>query len=216
MSEAQMRLSAKSLIIGGGIGIVLVLVLLEAWGAYLDRSNYEAAQPKVIVPLTPARLQRTTEVYKNFPRPWFPQTLSSDATSWNLTPLQGARTTLREFKGRVVVLNFWNTSCISCIEEMPGIKKLNESLHDPRIVFAAVTNEPRPVVDKFLGATKVEFPPVYLYEEEPPAPVAVPGVPTTYIVAADGRLVFTHSGGLNWDDDGARAYLLNLAAGTAN
>ena len=211
-----MKLSAKSLMIGVGIGIALALVFLQAWGGCLDRSNYEAAQPKVIVPLTPARLQRTTEVYENFQRPWFSQPLSSDAARWKLTPLQGARTTLREFAGRVVVLNFWNTSCISCIEEMPGFKKLNESLHDPRVVFAAVTNEPRPVVDEFLTATKVGFPPVYLYEEEPPAPLAVPGVPTTYILATDGTLVFTHSGGLNWDDNGARAYLLNLAARTAN
>lgn len=209
-----MRLSAKSLTIGAGIGVALVLVLLQAWGAYLDRLNYEAAQPKVILPLTPARLQRTTEIYETFPRPWFSQPLSSDAASWKLTPLKGARTTLWEFRGRVVFLNFWNTSCISCIEEMPGIKKLNDSLHDPRIIFAAVTNEPRTTVDKFLGAIKIGFPPVYLYEEEPPAPMAVPGVPTTYILAAEGRLVFAHSGGLNWDDSGARAYLLDLAART--
>jgi thiol-disulfide isomerase/thioredoxin len=207
-----MGISTKLFLIGVGIGVVLVLALLQAWGTYLDRSNFDAAQPRVIRPLATARLQQSINFYQKFPRPWFSQPLSSDSASWKLTSLEGARTTLREFKGRVVFLNFWNTSCISCIEEMPGITKLGRSLHDPRIVFFALTDEHRTVVDRFLSQIKVELPPVYLYEDEPPAPLTVPGVPTTYILAADGTLVFTHSGGLNWDDDKAREYLLNLAA----
>jgi hypothetical protein len=94
---------------------------------------------------------------------------------------------------------------------MPGITKLYSSLRDPRIVFAAVTEDPRTVVDKFLRQINIGLP-VYLYEQKPPASLSVSGVPTTYILAADGELVFTHIGALNWDDNGAKAYLLNLAS----
>lgn len=202
-----MRVSAKSFLLGAGIGVALVLVLLQTWGSYLDRSTTEAAQPHLITPLK----QYSTEAYENFPRPWFSQSLSPDAADWKLTPLEGPSITLRQLKGRVVFLNLWNTSCVPCMEEMPGIAKLSRSLHDARIVFVAVTEDPRTQVDKFLRLNKIGLP-LYLSEQGPPNSFPTRAVPTTYILASDGELVFIHSGALNWDDNGAKAYLLNLAS----
>ena len=202
-----MRVSAKSFLLGAGIGVVSVLVLLQTWGSYLDRSTTEAAQPHLITPLR----QYSTEAYENFPRPWFSQSLSPDAADWKLTPLEGLPTTFGQLKGSVVFLNFWNTGCIPCMEEMSGIAKLANSLHDARIVFVAVTQDPRTQVDKFLKLNKIGLP-IYLSEQEPPASLPSPGVPTTYILDAGGEVVFMHTGALNWDDNGAKAFLLNLAS----
>jgi|GEM_PF-5078643 hypothetical protein len=94
---------------------------------------------------------------------------------------------------------------------MPGIAKLYNSLHDPRIVFVALTDDPRTLVDKFLSQNKIGIP-VYLFEQEPPTPLSIQGVPTTYIIAADGKLVYMHTGALNRDDNGAKAHVLDLAA----
>jgi thiol-disulfide isomerase/thioredoxin len=207
-----MRISARSFLVGVGIGVALVLALLQTWGSYLDKSNTEAAQPHLLTPLTPARWQPSTETYEYFQRPWFShQMLRPDAANWKLTPLEGPPITLGELKGKVTFLNFWETSCISCLQEMPGITRLYSSLRDPRIVFVTATDEPQTVVEKFLRQNKIGLP-VYLYEQEPPTSLPVPGVPTTYILTADGELVFMHSGALNWDDNGAKAYLLDLAS----
>jgi thiol-disulfide isomerase/thioredoxin len=202
-----MRVSAKSFLFGAGIGVASVLVLLQTWGSYLDRSIIKAAQPHVITPLK----QYSTEAYEYFPRPWFFQSLSPDAADWKLTPLEGPSITLGQLKGRVVFLNFWSTSCVPCMEEMPGIAKLSSSLHDARIAFVAVTEDPRTQVDKFLRLNKIGLP-LYLSEQEPPDSFPTTAVPTTYILVGDGQLVFMHSGALNWDDNGAKAYLLNLAS----
>lgn len=202
-----MRISVKSFLVGAGIGVASVLVLLQTWGSYLDRSTTEAAQPHLTRPLR----HYSTEAYENFPRPWFSQPLSPDAADWKLTPLEGPPITLGQLKGRVVFLNFWNTSCIPCIEEMSGIAELSSSLHDARIVFVTVTQDPRTQVDKFLRLNKTGLP-VYLSEQEPPASLPAPGVPTTYLLTGDGELVFMHTGALNWDDNEAKTYLLNLAS----
>jgi hypothetical protein len=53
----------------------------------------------------------------------------------------------------------------------------------------------RTLVNKFLSQTKIGLP-VYLFEQEPPASLSVPGVPTTFVLAADGKIVFMHSGGI--------------------
>jgi len=108
-----MRISVKSFLVGAGIGIALVLALLQTWGSYLDRSITEAAQPHLIAPLKPARWQHSMDTYQSFPRPWFSQPLSPDAANWKLTPLEGPPVTLGELKGRVMFLNFWDTSCIA-------------------------------------------------------------------------------------------------------
>jgi hypothetical protein len=67
------------------------------------------------------------------------------------------------------------------------------------------------LVDKFLSQNKIGIP-VYLFEQELPTPLSIQGVPTAYIIAADGKLVYMHTGALNWDDNGAKAHVLDLAA----
>jgi thiol-disulfide isomerase/thioredoxin len=201
----------KSFLFGAGIGVVLTLGGLQSWGTYLDRSITEAAQPHLITPLK--RRQYSDEAYQKFPRPWFSQSLSSDAENWKLAPTEGPPITLRSLKGKVVFLNFWETSCIACMEEMPGIASLHRSLNDERIAFVAVSQDERAQVESFLRQNKIGIP-VFLSDREPPPALPVPGVPTTYIVAKDGELVFMHVGALNWNDGRARAYLLNLASET--
>jgi thiol-disulfide isomerase/thioredoxin len=139
--------------------------------------------------------------------------VNSDAGSWKLTALEGTSVTLAQFKGKILFLNFWSTSCVPCIEEMPGIAKLYKSLKDERVAFVAVTGEGRAQVTSFLKENDVGVP-IYLSDEEPPKQLPVPGVPTTFIMDGNGTVVFMHAGPLNWDDDSARTYLRNIAART--
>jgi len=206
-----MTFSWKSFLLGAGSGMALSLALIQLWGTYLDRSLADVAQPHILRPLRPSRWHASPVAYENLPHPWFPQDLSGNASSWKLTPLEGAPITLAQFKGRVLFLNFWSTSCAPCIEEMPGIAKLYKSLNDERIAFIAVTQERRQEVSNFLKENNLGVP-VYLSEQDPPHELSAPGVPTTFVLARNGSVVLMHAGALNWDDDRARAYLLKLAA----
>jgi thiol-disulfide isomerase/thioredoxin len=197
----------KGFLFGLGAGMASVLILLQVWGNYLERSENEKAQPRILRPFTQAQPRPS---FENFPHPWFSQALGSAASSWKLAPLEGAPVTLAQFKGKVLFLNFWSTSCLPCIEEMPGIAKLYKSLKDERIAFVAVTGEGRLRVTSFLKENDLGVP-VYLSDEEPPKDLPSPGIPTTFILDNNGTAVFMHAGPLNWDDNNARDYLHNLA-----
>jgi thiol-disulfide isomerase/thioredoxin len=208
-----MTFSKKAFFIGVGCGMVLVLALREMWGSYLDKSREDLAQPHLLQPLKTANAAAPSAVYEEFPHPWFPEKLNDEASRWRLTPIAGAAVPLSHFKGQVLFINFWNTTCVPCIEEMPGIERLYSSLKDERVEFLAVTMEPRSEVSNFLTKRKLAVP-VYLSNGQPPSELSAVGFPTTYIVNGDGTVVFMHSGVLNWDEDRTRIFLKSVAAQT--
>lgn len=200
----------KNFLFGLGAGTALTLLLLQVWGNYLERSNTEYAYPRILRPFGHVYPQPSLQAFANLPHPWVPQTLNNVDVTWQLTPIAGAPVTLSQLRGKVLFLNFWATSCGPCIEEMPGISTLYRSLKNERIAFVAVTRERRTEVSKFLEQNEIGVP-VYLTDQDPPKGLPVPGVPTTFILDGNGDVVFMHAGALNWDDDQARAYLLDLA-----
>jgi thiol-disulfide isomerase/thioredoxin len=207
-----MTLPKKMFLFGAGSGIVLALALLQLWGTYLERSAEAAAQPHLLHSFKPTR-EVPLNIYEGFSRPWFPEKLSEGADRWKITPMAGPSVALSHFKRQVVFLNLWSTTCMPCIEEMPAIEKLQASLKGSPVVFLAVAEDPRSEVSNFLAQRNLGVP-IYTSDEEPPRELAAAGVPITYIVSGDGNVVFKHSGALNWDDDRARAFLLNLVAQT--
>lgn len=205
-----MRPSRKNFLFGLGIGIGLALLILQIWSNYVERSISAAAQPHILHPFGPIQMNAVPTSSEGLPHPWLPQG-SGDDDHWRLTPLDGMPVTLAQLRGKVVFLNFWSTSCGPCIEEMPGIMRLRNSLRNEQIAFAAVTQEDGREVRDFLGKNRIDLP-VYLSGQELPQSLQAIGLPTTYLIDRKGAAVFKHVGALNWDDDKARSYLLHLAS----
>jgi thiol-disulfide isomerase/thioredoxin len=57
---------------------------------------------------------------------------------------------LRELRGRAVVLDFWATWCPTCRETMPHMNKMRAKFRDRPVVFISVTREPREKIEPFL------------------------------------------------------------------
>ena len=79
----------------------------------------------------------------------------------NLEDLFGTQQSLSQFKGRIVILNFWATFCLPCREEMPDLAKIqNEYAALGVQVIGASTDEvsDRPKILKFIKETRVNFP----------------------------------------------------------
>ena len=114
------------------------------------------------------------------------------APSFAVETLDGERITAADLRGRVVLINFWNTWCIPCIEEAPALKKLHAAYGDDPgfVMLGIVRDEPggeslvrRYVADEGVGWT-------IAMDDDLKASLAwgVTGQPETYVIAPDGTV----------------------------
>ena len=106
----------------------------------------------------------------------------------------GANENLKDLKGKVVVLDFWSTTCAPCIASFPHLKTLAEALQNELVTFVAVTYEAREVVEKFLAKRSV---PVWVALDTDESEInrfGIRSVPTTIVIDAEGRIQsYTHT-----------------------
>jgi thiol-disulfide isomerase/thioredoxin len=201
----------KHFLLGLGVGIALALGAVQFWSSFMVHTIADNSQPSLLRSFTKIRPELRDVPPDLFPKPWLPESQAGDVGGWQLESLNGKTLTLKDFRGKVLFLNFWSTSCAPCLDEMPGIVRLMAHLPDSQIGFAAVTEEDPSQVKDFLQKNKLALP-IYFSRQPPPQNLPVLGVPTTYVLNKEGAVVFQHLGPLNWDDDASRAYLLRLAA----
>ncbi len=135
--------------------------------------------------------------------------------------LDGAPVRLADFKGRVVVLNFWATWCAPCVREMPSLDRLQAALEDRDLAVLAVSIDRggakviRPFA-KRLGLERLG-----LYHDPKGAlfkAFGVTGLPTTFLIDRRGQIVGAYPGAAEWDEPEARALIehyLRQPAGAA-
>jgi thiol-disulfide isomerase/thioredoxin len=105
-----------------------------------------------------------------------------------LPDLEGRETTLAQFKGKVVVLNFWATWCEPCRAEMPSMQKLADKFGPDKLVVLGVNyQEGEPRIRRFLTQNPVQF--TILMDREGSATKAwiTRVFPTSIIIGPDGR-----------------------------
>jgi tetratricopeptide (TPR) repeat protein len=81
------------------------------------------------------------------------------APDFRLKDLKGAEVALNEFKGKVVLVDFWATWCGPCREEMPDLDKLHRQLSGKDVVVLALdVNEPLETVAEYIKKEKFALP----------------------------------------------------------
>lgn len=191
-------------------GVALTVATLELWGIFLRSRMDLEAQPQMLRAFSQSAFAKLTNSMQDRERPWFPEASSSLHDAWRIRPLDGNSLTLAHFRGNVVFLNYWKISCAPCIAEIPSILRLRDSLANESIVFLFVTQDDEQQVRDFLKKNALDIS-VYFSATDIPEDLPVNGLPTTYILDPNSAAVFRHEGMLNWDDQGARAFLHHLA-----
>jgi thiol-disulfide isomerase/thioredoxin len=85
-------------------------------------------------------------------------TRAAAAPDFTLTNLDGKAHSLAEYRGKVVVLNFWATWCLPCREEMPMLSKLALKYDEKDVAFLAASIDDvqtQPKIARFLEKKKV-------------------------------------------------------------
>ncbi len=117
-----------------------------------------------------------------------------------LKDLEGRSHLLGDYRGRVVLINFWATWCEPCRAEMPSIQRLKEKLAGrPFAVLAVNLDEPESRIRKFLSQMKVDFT-ILLDPERKAARVWDARIlPASFVIGPDGRIRYNLVGELDWD-----------------
>jgi thiol-disulfide isomerase/thioredoxin len=78
-----------------------------------------------------------------------------------LKDLKGQRARLQDYRGKVVVLNFWATWCLPCAKEMPTLVEAAREYGPQGVVFVAVSLDDRttrPKIQDFVEKFQIDFP----------------------------------------------------------
>jgi peroxiredoxin len=134
------------------------------------------------------------------------------APDFDLEDANGERIGLSDFRGRPLIVNFWATWCPPCRQEMPSMQRAWEQLSDEGIGLVAINvGEDADTIFQFTADYPVEFPLPMDLDSKIVQAWPVKGLPTTFVVDAEGRLAFRAVGGREWDDpqllDAVRALL---------
>lgn len=94
---------------------------------------------------------------------------------------------LAKLRGRVVLLNFWQTSCVPCIEEMPSLERLQREM--PQVVVVGISNdEDAAIYRRFLDTYHVDFLTVRDPSFRIPHMYGTVKIPETYVIDREGTL----------------------------
>lgn len=104
--------------------------------------------------------------------------------------LDGRTVSLADFKGKVVLVDFWATWCDPCREEIPQLVKLQEALAPKGFAILGVSMDDEPErVAPFAKGMKINYPVILNGGERPPNGWVVPGLPTAYLIGRDGKTI---------------------------
>ena len=123
----------------------------------------------------------------------------------------GTRTTLADYAGQPVVLNFWATWCAPCREEMPALQHVQRNGLAQVVTLATGRNSVEGI-ERFFAEEDITDLPILLDPSQAAArQMAVLGLPVTVLIDSEGREVARLTGGADWADENASAVLEALS-----
>ncbi len=123
---------------------------------------------------------------------------------FTLGDMGGKMHTLSQYRGKVVMVNFWATYCGPCIKEIPSMANLKKKLAGkPFEILAIDMAEEKSDVQAFMQRHKIEvnFPILLDMEGGVIEQWMVSAVPTTFIVGPQGKIHYALYGAIEWDSD---------------
>ena len=124
------------------------------------------------------------------------------APAWDLKSLDGKSVKLSDFKGKVVILDFWATWCPPCRAEIPNFVDLQKQYGKKGLQVVGVSLDQGPVdgVVSFAKAQNINYPIVMGDDDVAQKYGGVQAIPTTFIIDPKGNIVQKHVGFTDKDE----------------
>jgi thiol-disulfide isomerase/thioredoxin len=129
----------------------------------------------------------------------------------DLKDVDGKPHRLADYRGKVVLVNFWATWCAPCREEMPSIEKLRAALDGrPFAVLAVNVGDGAPAIRRFRDAVPVGFPLLLDADMKTSRAWGARVLPATFLVSPSGVARYQYFGELDWSKPEVRAEIEKL------
>src|SRR5882757_6050372 len=120
---------------------------------------------------------------------------SGPAPQFTLDSRAGSKVSLAQYKGQVVMLNFWASWCGPCRQEMPLLESIYRKYNKMGFTLIGVNVEPdSKAAEGFLKQTPVSFPVIYDKDSTVSKAYDVSGMPSTVIIDRKGNIRVLHRG----------------------
>lgn len=119
------------------------------------------------------------------------------APEFLLENLDGQKVHSSNFKGKIVLLNFWATWCPPCIEEIPSLKSLHRAYQSEGVEVVGINLDEGSSarVKSFVAKIGIPYPILIGNDEVTRAFGGIRGIPTTFLIDRQGRVVKKFMGG---------------------
>lgn len=175
---------------------VLCLGVLQISASYLLAGEKQLSSKRVNYKLVP-NLQ---EIKDPSPGPDF-----------TLPDLERGKVSLKDFRGKLLMLNFWASWCVPCREEMPAMERLYQKYRNRGFVILGVNvkDENKSAIS-FVRELKITFPIAFDPAGEAGLLYGAWGLPAIYLIDADGIALARAWGPADWFSPGARELIETL------
>ncbi|MGQ0561552.1 MAG: TlpA family protein disulfide reductase [Gemmatimonadota bacterium] len=144
-----------------------------------------------------------------------PVDAGSRAPAFSALTLDGDTFSIEAARGKVIVLNVWATWCAPCLAEMPALERLHQKFRGRPVEVIAVSADLDPApIEPFVEQLGLTFPVIHDRERVLENRYLVHGLPTTFVIDTEGRIVRRVLGARVWDDAAHAALIEELLSET--
>lgn len=119
-----------------------------------------------------------------------------------LKTLKGGTVSLKDYRGKLIFLNFWATWCPPCRAEMPSMQRLWEEFKEEDFVILAINiREENKPVSSFMNERGFSFPVLLDEKGKVARSYGIRGIPTTFFLNPDGEATGKAVGARDWDSE---------------
>jgi len=131
-----------------------------------------------------------------------PWTATAPLPAFSLPDGSGKMHQLVDYKGKVVLVNFWASWCPPCIREMPSLQRLQEKLGDqPFVILTINVGEKKYKVWKFTKLIDFNLPVLLDTRSETFNAWEASVLPTSFLLDTEGRIRYRVVADLDWDSE---------------
>jgi thiol-disulfide isomerase/thioredoxin len=132
---------------------------------------------------------------------------------FELERLDGKQVKLSDYRGKVIVLNFWASWCNPCVQEFPSMVSLVEKMKGDVVIVAIATDDEKQDVEVFLkafGLPRPGFEILWDKNKKVTEKYNVSKLPESFVVGRDFKLARKIIGAEDWSGQGAIGYFQSL------